>query len=142
VILNRREGVIHAHPTPGFIGLTRETNLILDNIDRRQFNHLKKDQVLKRYQPAIEIIPGWAQETPVGALIFPRIGTGANSSIKQIQPALALARLMEGSMDRWDTESLNSHTDFLTELCSQAAGYDLILGWDGDALMKLLSGLN
>lgn len=142
VILNSREGVIHAYPTPGFIGLTRETNLILDNVDRRQFNHFEKDQHLKRYQPAMEIVPGWAEETPVSAVIFPKIGKGANSSIKRIQPALALARLMEGSMDRWDAESLNSHTDFLTELCSQATGYELILGRDGDALMKLLSGLN
>jgi hypothetical protein len=90
----------------------------------------------------IEIVPGWAKETLVSALIFPRIGRGANSSIQKIHPALALARLMEGSMDRWDTGSLNAHSDFLTELCSQAAGYDLILGRDGDDLMKLLSGLN
>ncbi len=38
VILNRWEGLIHAYPTPGFIGLTPETNLIMDNGDRGRFN--------------------------------------------------------------------------------------------------------
>jgi hypothetical protein len=55
--------------------------------------------------------------------------------------AVTLARLAEGSLDRWDEPALVSHLEFLEALSRQAVGYELALGQDVDLLPESLAAM-
>ena len=78
--------------------------------------------------------------TRVAAICFPRLGSEA-TSLTRCHQAVALARLLEESLDCWDVNALAAHTQCLGQLARQAPGYILELGRDIERLPSLLAGL-
>lgn len=62
----------------------------------------------------------WANPTRVSTIYFPEISQGQANEHFPLPPALALARLIELSLDRWDTARLPAHISFLEQLSRQA----------------------
>ena len=80
----------------------------------------------------------WSEAMLITAICFPQVTTRAQSTLEPLEPPMALARLMEQSVDRWDTITLSAHVDFLAALSRQARAYTLYLGRDVDRLPQLL----
>ena len=72
----------------------------------------------------------WSEPMLVTAICFPTVTEVSQSTLEPLDAPLALARLMEESVDRWDTSTLGGHIDFLAALGSQARAYRLRLGHD------------
>lgn len=78
--------------------------------------------------------------TPVGAICFPQTGATL-THLTTCGQGIALARLLEESLDCWDTAALPDHTRGLSRLARQAPGYHLHLGTDTGRLPPLLAAL-
>jgi len=72
----------------------------------------------------------WAAPHRVSALFAPQISGQAHSWIRPLPRAVALARLMEESIDRWDQPTLRDHVNVLEAICRQAHTFTLHLGQD------------
>lgn len=75
----------------------------------------------------------------VRRIYFLRVVDENRSSLIPEQPAVALARLCEQSVDRWDAPALAAHLDFFQRLCRQASSYLLELGRDTTQLSDLIA---
>jgi hypothetical protein len=84
----------------------------------------------------------WAAPAHAAVICFPTIAPNQpETRVEAIPRAVALARLMEQSVDVWDEPMLAAHTRFLTQLSHQCACYDVHLGHDTSALPTQLADL-
>jgi hypothetical protein len=81
----------------------------------------------------------WAAPRRVNVLFAPHISRQAQSTLKPLPRAVALARLMEESVDRWDQPTLDAHVNVLETLCRQARTFTLHLGQDVAQLARRLA---
>jgi hypothetical protein len=136
-LITVREGSVIALPTPGGIGLdTNSLELLPDLATPPGIAHGKST---KYFYPATSLVAGWGMPAHVSKIIFPRIGRSSEATLRPVSRAVALARLMEASVDRWDTASLKEHIDLLALLSGQAEGYDLQVGRNLQRLPSLVS---
>jgi hypothetical protein len=75
----------------------------------------------------------------ISAIYFCQVEGGKRTAIRPLSQALALARLMEQSIDRWDEAMLDRHMTVLQKLSEQAETYALHLGRDVLQLPELLA---
>jgi hypothetical protein len=139
VLLQRRNGAIFALPSPGTLQVRPQTLFLLPQLRRRRG---RASPTTASYLFPAESLSqhGWAAPAPVRALYFPQICEGAASSILQpLERAIALAYLLEESVDRWDVAALPAHLNLLQALVAQAEAYRLHLGQDVMALPELLA---
>ena len=125
VLVAEQNGSIVALPTPGGIRLTAESVALLPGLS------ILQDElwgVGKRFYPATSLVEGWATPAPVARILFPTLSDSDSISLQQQPRSITLARLMEGSLDRWDTDCLKGHSKLLGTLSEQAEGFDLKLG--------------
>jgi len=139
VFLKEHEGIVEAWPTPGGISLDPTTVELLPHL-AHQFTG-DRLRAGKQYFPAREIIEDWASPAPVAVICFPRVNGDAVSNIHKLSQSVAIARLMEGSIDRWDRPVLRDHIRLLERLGRQSESYDLSLGRDTEQLQRILNGL-
>ncbi len=120
-ILKSKGDSIWALPTPGGISITPKTAEILSSFisGGNQMSGAKPNR--KEYYPAVSLVSSWSEAVPVGAICFPTISVGSKTSSFDIQKATALARIMEGSIDRWDEAMLIGHINFLERLCDSSS---------------------
>jgi hypothetical protein len=78
-------------------------------------------------------------QAPVRRIYFLSLADDHRCRLSPEQPAIALARLCEQSVDRWDGPALAAHLDFLQRLSRQASSYHLELGSDISELADLLA---
>lgn len=126
------EGRIVAHPTAGTPRVREKSLNLLPKLNQ---------YVVNRTESASQIrLPTerWGSGSEVRAVLFPTVTGGSQSRLESIPDALALARLMEESVDKWDAPVLFAHIDFLTMLARRARLYRLLLGKDMDQLRHLL----
>ncbi|MFW6068472.1 MAG: hypothetical protein ACOC9E_02705 [Chloroflexota bacterium] len=135
VILSRSDGAIVAHPTPGFINVRPPTFELLPEL-----RHLSVGTQSGNAAGARLELEGtqWSAAAPVTAICFPQLTSDAQSKLEPLDASIALARLMEESVDRWDKAALLDHMAFLTSLSQQASHYRLLLGSDVDNLSQHL----
>ena len=126
VLLQAVEGKIVALPLPDIVSLRPKTVELLPQLKTiLPETHPTREMTfhageVTRYQ--------WADPAPVTRLCFPKIGaTSEHQSAPQLS-AIALARLLEESLDAWDLQAIAAHTRFLSTLTAQAASYDVTLG--------------
>jgi len=62
-----------------------------------------------------------------------------NTAVHPLSRAIALAHLMEESLDRWDEATLPPHVELLHGLSQQIKAYKLQLGQDVAQLVKVIS---
>lgn len=135
------EGEIWAHPWPGLITVRPYTFDLLPQLVERL--HPSQTTLPPTHEVALTgaqiAREGWGTATAVQAIYFPQIQEGQPYS--QLIPqnrALALANLLQESLDRWDNEQIASHSHLLHQLVNQAATYKLWLGQETARLPALL----
>ena len=140
LIISEENGSIYAWPTPGGIGLNSESYPLLTNLPARHDGQAIVPG--KHYSTASRFTEGWASSSaPIGQILFPIIEEGSEIRLQPVVGSVTLARLMEGSIDRWDTQNLEIHMRILKMLSGQARGYDLHLSRDLGHLPELLEQL-
>jgi hypothetical protein len=127
VVLRRMQDKVIALPAPGGFTVTALSLRLLPWLPGRM-THLSGDELAKKYVPAGSIIQSWAPSAPVGGLYFPAVTPSEATSRRSVTKAVALARLIENSVDSWDHESIPAHVELLDLLTVQADSYDLRLG--------------
>ena len=140
-MLKQNADGIYALPMPGGFNITPYTWSLLAWLAERSANPTQLQQAGKRHLPAQQVVVNWGKATRVTAMCFPRVTSQAVSQLAPQSQALALAQLMENSLDRWDRGSLAEHIGLLEALSDQAPAFHLQLGQDIDVLPKRLADL-
>jgi hypothetical protein len=136
VLLQERSGSVFALPTPGGIGLDGHSFALLPGLDLPAG---ASGADAKHYFPATELVTGWGAGAPVSRILFTEIGTEDETELRPATHSLTLARMMEASIDRWDTASLKDHLHILELLSRQAMGFEVSLGRELRRLTGLLN---
>lgn len=133
VLLQHRPDGVYALPTPGEINIRRPTLALLPQLagyvdqDSGALLRLRREGMLET-----------GREHPpqrIARLYFLRLAReGELGAIRPENTAIALARLLEESADRWDTPTLPAHLACLQQLSEQAGCYRWVVGegWDAD----------
>lgn len=137
VILAQSERGIVAYPTPGFVNVRPRTFELLPDLRQlRAGNEAEQSAALGGY---LQLETNqWSTPAPVTAICFPQVSAESRSRLEPLDGSLALAQLMEESIDRWDTAALLEHIEFLTDLGRQASHHRLLLGPDVGELSERL----
>lgn len=137
VLLQERNGEIYALPTPGIINIRPPTVSLLPQLH----------PILARHKPVIgrynlsgdDMVNGrWSPPCPITHLYFPFVEKRPHTTLHHQNRAVALARLMSESMDRWDEKTLPHHATFLQKLVRQATAYALHAGQDMGQLVRAI----
>lgn len=134
VLLQEQAGQIVALPTPGLVGIRPYTFTLLPTLK----NWLPMAPATGRFEVAGEVLVNgrYAPPTPIQTILFPQV-----SHANQLTPqnkAIALAQLLEESIDRWDDKTLAQHMSILQKLARQATCHRLLLGQDMTEQANLL----
>lgn len=136
VALQARSEGVFALPVPDMVSIRPFTFLLLPQLSRRL-------RILPATEP-ISLQAGtltngrWAEPAPVTAVYFPTLSNEASSAAIPLSRAVCLARLMEQSIDQWDTAVMSNHMNVLQILSRQAAPYTLHLAKDVYDLPSLI----
>jgi len=136
VLLQEKSGSVFAVPTPGGIGLDGHSFTLVPGLDMPAG---ASSAAAKHYYPATELVTGWGNGAPVSRILFTEIGAEDETELRPATHSVSLARLMEASIDRWDTASLKDHLRILELLSRQAMGFEARLGRDLRRLPGLLN---
>jgi hypothetical protein len=138
LLIERRADGIYALSTPGGLSIREETLKLLPDCER-----LLTDVpcVQHRYELTNqEMLNGRRPEAKrISAVYFCQVEERERTEIRPLSQAVAMARLMEQSIDRWDEAMFETHMTILQELSQQAAAYTLHLGRDVARLPDLLA---
>jgi hypothetical protein len=126
-------------PTPGGIGISDKTVEIIPGLKKIWKSNDKTSTIERLYFPANQVVSGWAEHSPVSRICFPEIALSDECYFKPIGKAVALAMLMENSIDRWDQEYLSQHISLLETMCQQAECFKLFLGRNVNHLPELFA---
>ncbi len=128
VILTPHQGEVWGLPTPGLVTIRPPTFDLLPDLKRLSANQdLNSDQ-----------LNVWAGPTRLNAVYFPQIEEQAHTQRRPIPQSLALAHLMEESVDLWDKSVVEEHIKFLAQLIRKAQIFQLELGQDMSQLLKVV----
>lgn len=137
LLLQKRPSAVYALPTPGTAGVRARTLQLLPKLAPL----LKTARFVDdRYELTNQKLANgrWPSPAPISTIYFPQIDDRPYTKIASLSRALCLARLMEESVDRWDTAMLPDHVNLLQTVSRQAAAYTLHLGQDVTHLPALL----
>lgn len=139
VLRPQAEGIL-AFPAPGCFNIHPNTLKLLPNLalDSAAFN-----EVYGKYEiPVDELVSFLGGEGkrpfPVRAICLLQQQPSFSHEILPLSPAIALAQIMEESIDRWDTQTFDAHIEVLEQVVRQAACYQLRLGQDVAGLPSFL----
>ena len=134
VLLQSRPDGVYALPTPGDVITVRPKTLdLLPGL--RPHTHFPPGQ--KGQVQVQAIAGGWGKPGRVTAIYFPQVAEGG-TTIHPLSKAVALSKLMEESVDRWDAAAIPAHLELLSQLTQQASLFDLHLGPDVGELVGTL----
>lgn len=138
VLLQQRERVVYALPTPGIVNIRPRT---LDLLPGLRPLLSDKHPIYGQYNIiGEELVNGrWGEPCPVTHIYFPYIEQREQSTLHHRNRAVALAHLMAESMDRWDEETLQDHINLLQRLVRQVQAYEIHLGQDMPQIPPLFS---
>lgn len=145
VVLIKRQGdQIIAWPVPDTVTLRPKTDTLLPKLRPFIENPYTVDgEILPlNMLPAHQLVQGdWSPPTLVRAICFPTIAQQAETTVTAQMRAIALALLMQESVDRWDQAALSGHSDMLHAVCQQAACFSVQLGFDMVEQRRVLANL-
>lgn len=143
VLLQRQRAQIAALPVPDQITLRPHTRVLLPHLAALATHPGVENTLLPPGTIATRHVLGgeWGQAAPVAAICFPQVRQPTHSRLAPLARSVALARLLEESLDCWDETTLPGHVGMLAELCEQAPSFHLGLGTDVGALSALLTPL-
>ena len=126
---------IAALPTPDLIGVTRETLQLLSGPDPGASSGGGHGR--KRPLPSHVFVSHSNEAVLIRQIVFPKVSNVAAADLSPLPPSLALAWLIESSLDRWDQECASGHIEALSRLCQQARPYELHLSRDLNSIAAL-----
>lgn len=92
--------------------------------------------------PTHELVAGdWSPPAEIKAIFFPQIEDREDTVVEKQPSTIALAHMLEESLDQWDQASLMGHTMILAQLSQQADCYVVKLGRDLPQVPPLLKSL-
>lgn len=122
LLLQERPNGIYALPTPGGFSLRPDSVHHLPALAA----HLPDEKPEHFYHLSLpQMGLNWAKPAPISTIYFPEISSGQANKLLLQPPSLALAHLIESSLDRWDTTHLPAHISFLEQLSRQAQALSL-----------------
>jgi hypothetical protein len=140
LLLEKRDGLVFALPTPGGVNIRAQTWALLPQLHTFLPQSHQTDGKINL--SGHELTGGqWAEPTIAGLILFPQVTARPCSEAHCLNRAVALVRLLEESADRWDETTLAGHVDLLQLLSRQTAVYDLQLGQDVNHLPNLVEKL-
>jgi hypothetical protein len=140
VLLKRDNSQILALPVPDQISLrpkTRELLPYLQTLPNGDNSTLQLGTIATRHVVGDQ----WGVATPVFALCFPHVTDNDRSVIEPQSRSIALAWLLEESIDSWDGATLPAHASILADLAAVTRSYRLHLAPDIAKLPALLASL-
>lgn len=135
VLLHQRPQGIYALPTPGLVSIRPRTFAILPELI--PFLRLRRVPQEALWLSATHFGPP-ASAAPIRQIYFTQVAGQPTSTLEPLNKAVALAHLLEESVDRWDAPTTAAHIALLEQLVGQAAVYQLHLGRDTAQTRQLL----
>lgn len=125
-LLQQKEGVIWAMPSPGPFNIAPETVSLLPRLHRL----LPADWesfTAKAMVPRRKILNSeqYGESAPVTAVFFPTLAGNSHFNARRIPAAIGLARMLEESVDRWDAPTMDKHLELLAMLAEQARFFEI-----------------
>ena len=140
ILLSSPHGQVIAHPTVGLLSARPKSFRLLPDL-RRLLPDPRPSGPVRDVRYLMLSQEHWGRPAPVVAICFPELTAAERSTIQPMPASVALARLMEESVDLWDSASLSKHMTFLESLCRQAPAYRLSLAPDVENLPKLMASI-
>jgi hypothetical protein len=133
------EGVL-AFPAPGCFNIHPNTLQLLPNL---AINPAAFNEVYGKYEVPVDELVSFSggegkRPFPVRAICLLQQQSSFAHEIQLLSPAIALAQIMEESIDRWDTQTFAAHVELLEQVVEQSACYQLKLGRDVTGLPLFL----
>lgn len=146
VIVLEKSRPILAHPLSDFMVIRPKTIDLLPELDAYvRADEMENPLRIKGSQPSFpthKLVKGdWSPPAEVRAICFPQIEDREETVVEKFPSTIALARMLEESLDQWDKPSLVDHTMLLGQLSQQADCYMLKLGRDLPQVPHLLESL-
>jgi hypothetical protein len=142
VLLQEEDGVIWAHPWPGLITVRPYTFTLLPRLGQKLDTPLPVPTHGATLTGAQVAWLGWATAVPVQTISFPHIlPQQPTCALTPENRGVALARLLQESVDRWDVAQIEPHTALLRRLVAQATCYRLQLGEAVETIPHLFTRL-
>ncbi len=138
VLLKRENDGIYALPVPGAIGLTARTFELLPELQLTLKREHSLDFLGKKYFPVVDLVRGWSMAARINLICMPDVSPELPTQLTNSNKAIALARLLESSLDRWDTANFEDQIDLLKDLVGQAQVYVLKSGTQINKWSELL----
>lgn len=138
VLLARGNDGVYAFPTPSEVAVRSKTFTLLPELKTLTGNAREPSGLGSGRALQLEAAT-WAEASRVTVVCYPRLGASGSSSLRRLPVAVALARLMEESVDRWDSQTLDAHLNLLADLGRQCRHYELELGPDVRELPRLIA---
>lgn len=122
-VLTQADNTISAHAVPEMIHV-RQNSFALLGLPSNATAPLPTTQFLQAH--------GFESATAgaITAVYFLDLKPELPCEKRPFPKPIALAKLLEASVDRWDKASLTAHTAFLTQLCERADMFQLRIGYD------------
>ncbi len=140
VVLSKKNGNIVAYPAPGAPRVRPASFDLLPGL--RAFVETQNETNALPPSGLLSVPPeNWALPAPVRAICFPQVSGTSSSALQPLKSPLAVARLLEESVIRWDRSTLLQHIEFITALSQQARTFQLSLAPDMHELPGLLKGV-
>jgi hypothetical protein len=122
LLLEERPQGIYALPTPGGFSIRPKSVSYIPTLA----GHVPQLRPGDFYHlPLHKLGLTYARPTRISTIYFPQISIGQENQWRPLSSAVALAQLIEFSLDRWDTTNLPAHITFLERLSRQAQTHAL-----------------
>lgn len=124
IMLTQTAAGIVANPTPGTIRIRPQTAALLNSLHEEPLptTPISTQQFVSRWG----LLQG--EKQLVSAVYFPHIHPDQSTRRTPLARSIGLVKLLEASVDRWDTAMLKNHMGLLQQLVHQAHMFELING--------------
>jgi hypothetical protein len=140
ILLRQSNAGIFALPSPGIVCVRPKSIPLLPQL-RPIFSQITPNSLDGKYyfSPNKLIDEQLVEPAPIAIIGFPQVQSAPNTHLVRLPRAVALAHLMQESVDSWDTATLEQHTSFLQKLTQQSDVFSLQLGQTMAQLPALLA---
>ena len=136
VVLQERADGVYALPFPGRPGIRPYSFELLPWLRDKQLEYISEDQWLL---PIADWPGGWGEAARVNLVYFPQIAGRGLSQRQPVSASAAVARLLEQSGQKWDSQNTAQNLPFWERFGRQISSYLVRLGEDMVQTADLLS---
>jgi hypothetical protein len=135
VVLQDRPEGIYALPFPGRPGIRPYSFKLLPWLRDKSWEYVSEEQWLLQ---VTDWPGGWGEAAPVDLVYFPQIDGRGLSQRRPVSASAAVVRLLEQSVQKWDSGDTVAHLPFWEKLGRQITSYLVQLGEDAAQTADML----